>query len=70
MNPMNREQYLRNLILDNYPSLRQFALEADIPYSSLMTILSRGVGGASFDVVMQICKKLQIEPSTLMKVIC
>lgn len=70
MNPMNREQYLRNLILDNYPSLRQFALEADIPYSSLMTILSRGVGGASFDVVMQICKKLQIEPSTLMKAIC
>ena len=66
MNQMNREQFLRNLILDNYPSLRQFALEADIPYSSLMTILSRGVGGASFDVVMQICQKLQIEPSTLL----
>ena len=66
MNQMNREQYLRNLILDNYPSLRQFALEADIPYSSLMTILSRGVGGASFDVVMQICKKLQIDPSVLL----
>ena len=67
MNQMNREQFLRNLILDNYPSLRQFALEADIPYSSLMTILSRGVGGASFDIVMQICKKLQIEPSTLVE---
>lgn len=65
MNPMNRELYLRNLILDNYPSLRQFALEADIPYSSLMTILSRGVGGASFDLVMQICQKLQIDPTAL-----
>ena len=63
---MSRELYLRNCILDNYSSLRQFALEADIPYSSLMTILSRGVGGASFDVVMQICQKLQIEPSALM----
>ena len=63
---MSRELFLRNLILDKYPSLRQFALEADIPYSSLMTILSRGVGGASFDVVMQICNKLQIEPSTLL----
>ena len=63
---MSRELFLRNLILDNYPSLRQFALESDIPYSSLMTILSRGVGGASFDVVMQICKKLQIEPSALL----
>lgn len=65
---MNRELFLRNLILDQYPSLRQFALEADIPYSSLMTILSRGVGGASFDIVMQICKKLQIEPSVLLDV--
>ena len=65
---MNRELLLRNLILDQYPSLRQFALEADIPYSSLMTILSRGVGGASFDIVMQICKKLQIEPSVLLDV--
>ena len=63
---MNREQYLRNLILDNYASLRQFALEADIPYSSLMTILSRGVGGASFDMVLLICKKLQIDPFALL----
>ena len=63
---MSRELFLRSLILDNYPSLRQFALEADIPYSSLMTILSRGVGGASFDVVMQICKILQIDPSALL----
>lgn len=63
---MSRELFLRNLILDNYPSLRQFALEADIPYSSLMTILSRGVGGASFGIVMQICKILQIDPSALL----
>ena len=62
---MSRELHLRNLILDNYPSLRQFALEADIPYSSLMTILSRGVGGASFDLVMQICLKLNIDPASL-----
>ena len=62
---MNRELVLRNLILDKYSSLRQFALEADIPYSSLMTILSRGIGGASFDMVMQICHKLNIDPTEL-----
>lgn len=62
---MNREQLLRNLILDKFISLRQFSIEADIPYSSLMTVLSRGIGGASFDMVMQICKKLEIDPSTL-----
>ncbi len=59
---MNREQKLRNLILDRYPSLRQFALEADIPYSTLMTLLKRDVGGASFDIVILICKKLDIDP--------
>ncbi len=62
---MNREQLLRNLILDKYISLRQFSIEADIPYSSLMTILSRGIGGASFDMVMQICNKLEVDPAIL-----
>ena len=59
---MNREQTLRNLILDRYTSLRQFAKEVDVPYSTLMTFLSRGIGGASFDVVILICKKLNINP--------
>ena len=64
---MSRELLLRNLILENYTSLRKFALEADIPYSSLMTILSRGVGGASFDIVMRICQELRIDPSVLIE---
>lgn len=59
---MNREQKLRNLILDRYPSLRQFAVEADIPYTTLMTLLSRDVGGASFDVIIRICKQLEVDP--------
>ena len=59
---MNREQYLRNLILDRYDSLRQFAAAADVPYSSLMTLLNRGIGGASFDTVLQICRTLEIDP--------
>lgn len=59
---MNREQKLRDLILDRYPSIRQFALECDIPYSTLMTLLSRDIGGASFDVIIKICKQLDIDP--------
>ena len=62
---MTREQVLRNLILDNYSSLRQFSKEANIPYSTLMTILSRGIGGASFDAMIQICKKLNLDPIRL-----
>lgn len=59
---MSRELRLRNLILDRYSSLRRFAKEADIPYSTLLTLLSRGIGGASFDIVIQICRKLNIDP--------
>lgn len=59
---MNREQKLRNLILDRYTSFRQFAIASDIPYSTLMTLLSRDIGGASFDIVVKICKKLEIDP--------
>ena len=59
---MIREENLRNLILNNYTSLRQFAKEADIPYSTLMTLLSRDIGGASFDIVIRICKQLNIDP--------
>ncbi|MCQ2446726.1 MAG: helix-turn-helix transcriptional regulator [Clostridia bacterium] len=59
---MNREQKLRNLILDRYVSLRQFATEAEIPYSTLMTLLARDLGGASFDTVTRICKKLEVDP--------
>lgn len=62
---MTREQMLRNLILDRYKSLRQFAIEAEIPYSTLMTLLARNVGGASFDVVVKICRSLGIDPRVL-----
>lgn len=59
---MTREMRLRLLILERYPSLRQFALAAGVPYSTLLTLLSRGVGGASFDVIIQICNQLGLDP--------
>ncbi len=62
---MTREQRLRNAILDRYRSLRLFAREADIPYSTLMTMLKRDIGGASFDGVMRICRVLDIDPVDL-----
>lgn len=62
---MTREMRLRLLILERYPSLRQFALAADVPYSTLLTLLSRGVGGASFDLVVQICNQLNLDPRQL-----
>lgn len=62
---MKREQKLRNLILDKYVSLRRFANEADIPYSTLTTLLSHDIGSASFDTIIQICQKLNIDPNDI-----
>jgi len=59
---MTREQMLRNAILDKYPSIRRFAEVAGVPCSTVSTILSRGIGGASFDTVMAICGALEIDP--------
>ena len=48
-----REQLLRGRILDSYPSLRRFALDAGIPYSTLMTLLTRGVDSATMlDIIL------------------
>lgn len=62
---MSREQRLRNMILDRYASLRRFAAEAGIPYSTLMTLLSRDIGSASFDLVIRICRKLDADPFSI-----
>ncbi len=57
-----REQRLRNAILDRYKSIRQFALTVDVPYSSIMTGLSNGITGMSFDTVIKICRALGLDP--------
>ena len=59
---MTREERLRSLILDRYASVRQFSLHAGVPYSTVMTLLARGIGGASFDTVMPALPGARLEP--------
>lgn len=62
---MTREELVRNKILDHYISIRRFAKELDIPYSTLMTGLQNGITGMSFDTVIKICKALNLNPLEL-----
>ncbi|MFT4107595.1 MAG: helix-turn-helix transcriptional regulator [Lacrimispora sp.] len=58
---MEREQIIQQLIKEQGYSLRAFAEKCDIPYTSLYTILNRtGIGKASVDVVIRICRELGI----------
>jgi len=58
---MEREQIMQQLIKEQGYSLRAFAEKCDIPYTSLYTILNRtGIGKASVDVVIRMCRELGI----------
>lgn len=57
---MTREEFLTFLIRDRKYSVKSFAKEIDIPYSTLRSILDGNVGGASVDNVIKICKGLNI----------
>ncbi|OPJ58448.1 helix-turn-helix domain-containing protein [Clostridium oryzae] len=57
---MERTEVLRKLIDNSNMSVKAFASKADLPYSTLRSILERGVGNASVDNVIKICKALGI----------
>lgn len=57
---MERTKVIRRLIKDTGLSLKAFAEKANVPYTTLYSILERGVGNASVDNVIKICKALGI----------
>ena len=63
----SKEQTLKNEILAQYKSIRQFAIEMEMPYSSLMSALDKGVSGMAYETVISICKKLGISPTDFSK---
>lgn len=64
---MTIEENLKNYILDNYKSLRNFVKTSgiDVPYSTIDGIFKRGIGSASIDNVFKICDTLGISADAL-----
>ena len=62
---MTIEDELKNYILSRYKSLREFSEFADLPNSTVNTILSRGVFNAKVGNIIQICKALNISADSL-----
>lgn len=56
---MNQE--LKRLILDNYPSIKDFASEHDFEYRNLVTMLNKDLGNAKVKHVLKICSILDID---------
>ena len=61
---MTREEYLKQLIIEDSGTLKDFAKKINMPYTTLYSI-SRNVGGASIDNTLKICKVLGISADDL-----
>ena len=59
---MTKAEILRKEILRQYKSVRAFALDMNIPYSTLVTALDRGVEGMAYGTVIKICDRLSLNP--------
>lgn len=59
---MTKAEILKKEILRQYRSVRQFAMEMEIPYSTLVTALERGIEGMAYGTVIRICDKLSLNP--------
>ncbi len=59
---MTKAQILKKEILRQYRSIRAFALESQIPYSTLMTALNHGMEGMAYGTVIHICCRLNLNP--------
>ena len=64
---MTREEYLKQLIIEDSVTLKDFAKKIDMPYTTLYSIL-KNIGGASIDKVIKICKGLNITADDLAKI--
>lgn len=62
---MTVEEKLKAFILSRYKSIREFTIEADIPYTTVKSILDRGIGNSSVSSVIKICKALNISADGL-----
>lgn len=58
---LTREDYIKKLIEENGLTIKEFAKDIDIPYSTLLTMLNSGkIGNAAVDTVIRICQGLNI----------
>ena len=59
---MTKAEILKKEILLQYKSVRQFASDMSIPYSTLVTALDRGIEGMAYGTVIRMCDKLNLNP--------
>ncbi len=59
------EQQLKTIMCERFGSVKEFALAAAIPYTTVDSILKRGVGKANVVNIIKICTTLEIDTDAL-----
>lgn len=60
------EEQLKNIIVEKFGSVRQFAFKIDIPYTTVDSILKRGIDNSNVGNVIKMCKALEISIDNLL----
>ena len=60
------ENKLKEMIIDKFGSIRQFSLKIDIPYTTVDSILKRGIDNSNVGNVIKMCKALNISIDNLL----
>lgn len=64
---MTREEFVKAKIKEKGFTIKEYAKHIDMPYSSLLSMLSGNLDGASLENVLRICAGLGISLATLEK---
>jgi len=64
---LTREEFIKFKIKEKGFTLKDYAKHIGMPYSSLLSMLSGNLGGASLENVIKICNGLGISLSSLQK---
>jgi len=62
---MTNEDLLKDCIIKKYGSINAFCVQNDIPPTSVLNIFKRGMGGTSINLLLKICKALDISLDSL-----
>lgn len=65
---MTREEYVKSLILLHNQSIKGFAKSIGLPYTTLLGMLKNGLGRASVDNVIKVCRGLEITVDGLVRI--
>lgn len=62
---MNREDFIKQEIKNQGYTLKDFAAKINMPYTTLLSIVNKSIGGASLDNIIKICTGLNLDIETL-----